>query len=163
MQGDLLPCPFCGGEATLEHSQGNENWNKSWQVKCNLCDIRSRMARGSNVWQAGSVKTEAEDAQAKAEAIAAWNTRTARPAVSEDDAELVAKARQNVAWMHEDCDCADVEHVQCRWAMLMTEMTARIEALSRENAELRAASTVTISQANAALDAAIAAEAHHDR
>lgn len=55
--------------------------------------------------------------------------RTTRPALSEDDAELVKRARKGCA-----CDKCRLDLCCCD---TMDELAARIEALSRENAELR--------------------------
>ena len=64
---DLLPCPFCGGEATFE-----DTGDGSWSVGCN-----DRQSDGITVLCMGyqSLTSFAR----KAEAIAAWNTRAPGP------------------------------------------------------------------------------------
>lgn len=53
---ELLPCPFCGGEALLDHNtQGREYW----EGFCPTCDFG------------------AQDRPEKVAAIKAWNTRHA--------------------------------------------------------------------------------------
>lgn len=71
----LLPCPFCGGEASLKHDQGNENWNKSWRAECNNCHVAQKIFYGSNSWNQTSNKTRKFDKDAENSAITAWNTR----------------------------------------------------------------------------------------
>ena len=61
---ELLPCPFCGGEATIRHdSTDAEYWGwEEWWVECinTQCKMQPESGR--------TFDTEAE-------AIAAWNTR----------------------------------------------------------------------------------------
>lgn len=58
----LLPCPFCGGEATIHENVSYETSESTglWWVQCDPCDMFPDQA-----W-----------CKPKAEAIAAWNTRT---------------------------------------------------------------------------------------
>lgn len=53
----LLPCPFCGGEASMSD---DPNHSTAWEVGCYDPDCPAQ----PNVWQV-----------TKAEAIAAWNRR----------------------------------------------------------------------------------------
>lgn len=65
----LLPCPFCGGEASGEFFSQN-----AWSIFCDKCHASAAMC------------------ETKAEAIAAWNTRTPpkRVAMTLDEAEVRA-------------------------------------------------------------------------
>lgn len=58
----LLPCPFCGGEATI-HDAGDSGGPSYWSVQCGLCPamLDKYYADGSE------------------EATAAWNRRTPSP------------------------------------------------------------------------------------
>ena len=64
---DLLPCPFCGGEAELhENTSGQaQGFVPVFNPGCKACDVRSPDWYGT-----------------EAEAIAVWNTRTAAEAAS---------------------------------------------------------------------------------
>ena len=72
----LKPCPFCGGEAALVYSIGNEVWPQSWSPTCSKCGLTYGKKHGSNSWQRADDITRVMNAKAEAEAIAAWNTRT---------------------------------------------------------------------------------------
>lgn len=56
MNNTLLPCPFCGGEAELNHNYSDDYGDSYW-VSCNFCGVAT-----DSDW---SQKT----------AIAAWNRR----------------------------------------------------------------------------------------
>lgn len=58
-RGKLLPCPFCGGEAVLEHGTEYAPW---FEVDCPNCDA------------------EGPTRPTEAEAIEAWNRRSERTA-----------------------------------------------------------------------------------
>jgi Lar family restriction alleviation protein len=63
----LLPCPFCGASAeppSYSHSR--------WACRCSVCG-----AGGQSFWQGGPNPTEPQVSEAKAEAVAAWNRRSA--------------------------------------------------------------------------------------
>lgn len=58
---DLLPCPFCGGEARVIHS------DISYSVRCSACGIGIFRPRiGESEWCAFCTKEEAAEA---------WNRR----------------------------------------------------------------------------------------
>jgi Lar family restriction alleviation protein len=59
---DLLPCPFCGGSASLkqDHDYNTGEPNGLWWVQCDPCDMFPDSAWGKS----------------KEEAVAAWNRRT---------------------------------------------------------------------------------------
>ena len=63
-QVQLLPCPFCGGDAKYE-AEGEWQYYDAWSVECRVC--------GASV--CGNADMRVSGASAKAEAIAAWNTR----------------------------------------------------------------------------------------
>jgi Lar family restriction alleviation protein len=63
-QVQLLPCPFCGGEAKYE-AEGEWQYYDAWSVECREC--------GASL--SGNADMRVSGASAKAEAIAAWNTR----------------------------------------------------------------------------------------
>lgn len=74
MMSELKPCPFCGGEATLMCSGSSRRTRRGWYPTCLTENCPG--------------VTEEQDEQGgthfdyftKAEAIAAWNTRTLAPA-----------------------------------------------------------------------------------
>ena len=70
MSCDLLPCPFCGGEARLEHNMTMADY---W-VRCAFC---------------GAMPNGADTDQTEAEAIAVWNTRTVETCHNVDDHKTV--------------------------------------------------------------------------
>lgn len=55
---NLLPCPFCGGEAELLHTQTYSAHTLFW-VECMECDCKT---------------SDFEDVLGKEKAVAAWNT-----------------------------------------------------------------------------------------
>lgn len=59
MTNELKPCPFCGGEAETFH------WRGEWWIACDNDGCENRV--------------ETLERATEAEAIAAWNTRTAYP------------------------------------------------------------------------------------
>lgn len=68
---ELLPCPFCGGEAELLHEDAMRGLGKSVSVWCPNCGARTGKSWSGN-----------------REAIAAWNTR----AIEAAEADLLGKA-----------------------------------------------------------------------
>ena len=85
----LLPCPFCGGEATLTLT-GNVRSTRKCMVKCGGC----RYQRTDAVLRYG-------DDWLRATAIAAWNRRTAPPSAPAGVEELDAAARELRGEWHE--------------------------------------------------------------
>ena len=69
---DLLPCPFCGGDASLHAYRGSEmvGYVVTATIRCRACgaSVSSVDSRDANGW---SCKDDA-----KQKAIAAWNRRT---------------------------------------------------------------------------------------
>lgn len=104
---ELLPCPFCGGEANLEKSPESGKWH----VECGDADC-------IGFWTA-SVYFDIE-----AEAIEAWNRRTPEQAVAatyeipkvacNDDVKLFVKTGDGAF----EFECADDAEVQARFREL---------------------------------------------
>ena len=63
-QVQLLPCPFCGGDAKYE-AEGEWQYYDVWSVECREC--------GASL--SGNADMRVSGASAKAEAITSWNTR----------------------------------------------------------------------------------------
>lgn len=83
---DLKPCPFCGHRAeTQEYGMRTEVW-AVWCVEC---------------------KAQMESISTKAEAIAAWNTRTTPLA---EALEPVTAPRRYMGQIMAECDC---QHYGC--------------------------------------------------
>lgn len=64
---DLKPCPFCGGEALLWLSCGE---NGEWDSYSDICDVMCENCRASTGSYVSQHKEEAMD-----KAIKAWNNR----------------------------------------------------------------------------------------
>lgn len=60
----LSSCPFCGGEAKLEHT-----WTASYWIECESCE-----ATASGTWS-GDASKPADHKRAAQSAINAWNRR----------------------------------------------------------------------------------------
>ncbi|WP_158247940.1 Lar family restriction alleviation protein [Paracoccus sp. SY] len=102
----LLPCPFCGGEASAE---GYQRWTKpcpdmTWSngepvteayfCNCPSCGVANTVSDVGH--------------QTRADAIAAWNRRVPAPAVPDDVAGLVAELRSANPDEHcNDSKCKD--------------------------------------------------------
>lgn len=56
---ELLPCPFCGGEAEIVHTPKVIPY-EPWWIRCSLCEVTTPKYKSET---------------AKADAIAAWNRR----------------------------------------------------------------------------------------
>jgi Lar family restriction alleviation protein len=91
-QVQLLPCPFCGGDAKYE-AEGEWQYYDVWSVECQVC--------GASV--CGNADMRVSGASAKAEAIAAWNTR--HTATSEA-LEAMRVMAEHPRW-ELSCDCWD--------------------------------------------------------
>lgn len=101
----LLPCPFCGGEASKRLF-----YKGKYRVHCNVCDAHS-----------GDV------CNTEAEAIAAWNTRTERHAYEQritgdgsDWGEIMCSAFD--ALMAAACDACTFDELEHFRAYIMKEM-----------------------------------------
>ena len=79
---ELLPCPFCGGEAVTVHDEwtvlieGKEDYRHDWYVGC---DPRSMLGC------MGSLHNMETGFDTEEQAIAAWNTRVDYDAQREND------------------------------------------------------------------------------
>ncbi|MBQ7220698.1 MAG: Lar family restriction alleviation protein [Synergistaceae bacterium] len=62
---ELLPCPFCGGEARVE-----QEYYEGWHVECTDCETRTREFLAEDM-TAEALK------EARKEAVALWNRRAA--------------------------------------------------------------------------------------
>lgn len=82
---NLLPCPFCGSDAKLSYSRGNENINQSWAVKCTKCACYGQSFTGTNTWEGYSKAKEQADMQAEQNAIDWWNRRASPEPLTDDD------------------------------------------------------------------------------
>lgn len=67
---DLLPCPFCGGDANLGYRSAYSVDSGSDFVGCNDCCCMIEFDEPK--WNA---RTQSIDSSSRAEAIATWNTR----------------------------------------------------------------------------------------
>lgn len=72
---ELLPCPFCGGEAVISRAGGNDErsgYRATWLVTCLMCPSKTSATdiMNKNGWSI------AKEGETKARAIAAWNRRT---------------------------------------------------------------------------------------
>ena len=91
---ELKPCPFCGGEASVNddptgnggkpHMSGNVGLGRLWSVECDECGA------DAGFWQDRNV------------AIAAWNSRAAKPCYAADANYERCKYGVNRGW----CDDA---------------------------------------------------------
>ena len=68
----MLPCPFCGGKAKLMNTSTAE-MSTEYSVRCSVCHATT--PKSYHAWGYGSEEAEKRWTDAKAEAIAAWNTR----------------------------------------------------------------------------------------
>lgn len=74
MRLDLLPCPFCGGDAMIGTNRASMDWAQTHYVICKGCAARSASPLGSeNV--SGNISADQLTANSMAGAIAAWNRR----------------------------------------------------------------------------------------
>lgn len=72
---ELLPCPFCGGEAVISRAGGNDErsgYRATWLVTCLMCPSKTSATdiMNKNGWSI------AKEGETKARAIANWNRRT---------------------------------------------------------------------------------------
>lgn len=74
---DLLHCPFCGSVAELTHTSGSYGYYAGkWGAGCTSCGVQTQ-AFDDEIYKDGKQVHMYE--QAKADAIAIWNQRTATP------------------------------------------------------------------------------------
>ncbi len=66
MQNELKPCPFCGGEVRLVHTNHKTLYYRVFQFSCNQCGTTFFIPQKSNY-------KSKEDTEIKA--IEAWNRR----------------------------------------------------------------------------------------
>jgi Lar family restriction alleviation protein len=90
----LLPCPFCGEEyAEMSHytTASSPKEPAGYYVECGYCS-----AAGPPFEVQGEMPDRHE--YTKTEAIAAWNTRAAAPALMEEGARLALEAAKGAAY-----------------------------------------------------------------
>jgi Lar family restriction alleviation protein len=121
-QVQLLPCPFCGGDAKYE-AEGEWQYYDVWSVECREC--------GASL--SGNADMRVSGASAKAEAIAAWNTRHRIEATAEA-LEAMREAREALdhgcGYLFVDCgfEAGDEPADQMRAALTrLTSAIAKIE------------------------------------
>lgn len=132
----LDPCPFCGGDATIEEVPTASGAN--WSVGCNDED--------GQCYGYQSLQTFAR----KCEAVAAWNRRVPAPAVPGDVAQMAHNLRTKPPSPSRDLNAATMLEAQAaEMARLRSEAETTSAALSK--AWVREAAA--ISQRDAALDA----------
>ena len=85
---ELLPCPFCGGEAKIIEAYG-------WLVQCTSCFA----SVGQNCTEGGFL---AGDYRTEAEAIAAWNSRAERTCKPTEPARCL-DGTDCPAWLCSEC------------------------------------------------------------
>ena len=83
---ELLPCPFCGRDASHNNGGGSIFGRFWWTVGCKTCDI---MVSDPEVWDKKNPGM-LDPAYPAKWCIAAWNRRTTSPEV----AALIAEARR---------------------------------------------------------------------
>lgn len=76
--GELLPCPFCGGEAkfeTLENGASNYNVNFEFTIRCSKCNcsLPESYNLKLSLEDKGDINIKSEDI--RKEALKAWNKR----------------------------------------------------------------------------------------
>lgn len=126
-EGELLPCPFCGGEAEMSYyTKGTSPEKAGYYIECGSCS-----AGGEPFDVQGEMPGRDEYTQSKA--IAAWNQRTHDSAAK--DAEL-AEAAQQFLWQF-DTIRADELNVRPEWDRLKAALANRGEAgsLAKERSE----------------------------
>lgn len=86
---ELLPCPFCGGEASHNGGGGSSYGRFWWIVGCKTCDI---WVSDPEIWDKKNPGM-LDPAYPAKWCLAAWNRRTPSPEV----AALIAEARREGA------------------------------------------------------------------
>ena len=123
MSDELKPCPFCGGEATVE--SGYSRQNEYIYIQCCTCLIETQPA--------GDPRT----------AIAAWNRRSAEPS-EEQKQDIAAQARyQDKHILHLQEKIADAE---TRYHALLDEVRIKrnyLEGVSGKMVTLEIAAMLT--------------------
>lgn len=82
MEAALKPCPFCGGKANPSKQSGgsDERWGYNFTVAIECADCGTSIVRKSHQGSGGWCDDKGE---ARAEVIAAWNTRQSPDALKQ--------------------------------------------------------------------------------
>lgn len=92
LHGPTLPCPFCGG-TKIETQEGSTfRW---WYASCGECGAQAGEIRRQTL---GEGTNEEWDAQARADALAAWNRRAALAPSPEPAAAGELSPEESVLW-----------------------------------------------------------------
>jgi len=73
----LLPCPFCGGKASLTKSARN-NPHGHWTARCdgiNNATCKATVYVHKEFWPMGDYDNYEKEQECKQEVVAVWNTR----------------------------------------------------------------------------------------
>lgn len=116
---ELLPCPFCGGEAQVMHMDLDsieEGW-KVWGVWC-VDDLNAEDYRNHGHF--------IDNYATEAEAVAAWNTRAEHGTLTAEQVREAAHGHYKLR-MVRDVDGLDVPQAVFDWQAIADELNARAE------------------------------------
>jgi Lar family restriction alleviation protein len=129
---DLLPCPFCGGDADLDYYHNETHGGGAGRVVCVECGASTS---GDDF---GWMTKETDKATSKAQAVAAWNTRTASDGRAEGLREAAEICRLNAVQsvsndaMPEPVGDACWSHVGQKYAAMILARAAELEGKTDE-------------------------------
>lgn len=113
---DLLPCPFCGGEANFQEEHANH-----WRVVCMSCGVRH-------------TALVVREADPRPKLVAAWNTRadlaaSRSPVQSSELVEKLTKALPILDGLETGRDCEEYAFAKGNGFQAMTYCPEAFEAL----------------------------------
>ena len=82
---NLKPCPFCGGEVTMQYTGSSD-----WEVDCKTCPVETKFWVSAQ--KHGYGKGEADEAERR------WNTRSSEAVERDAVLEEAAKMFDGYAW-----------------------------------------------------------------